>query len=38
MTGGRWVIRDGRHAEEDAIADAYRATVARMAGAEGTGP
>lgn len=30
MVGGRWVIREGRHAEEDAIAAWYRATVAGL--------
>lgn len=27
MVGGRWVIRDGRHDAEAAVADAYRATL-----------
>ncbi|MSP84051.1 MAG: formimidoylglutamate deiminase, partial [Alphaproteobacteria bacterium] len=27
MAGGRWIVRDGRHAHEDAVADAYRRTV-----------
>jgi formimidoylglutamate deiminase len=30
MVGGRWVVRGGRHAAEDAIAARYRATVARL--------
>jgi hypothetical protein len=30
MVGGRWVIREGRHPEEDAIAAWYRATVAGL--------
>ncbi|HSD43078.1 MAG TPA: formimidoylglutamate deiminase [Burkholderiales bacterium] len=30
MVGGRWVVREGRHAAEDAIAARYRATVARL--------
>lgn len=32
MVGGRWVIRDGRHAEEEKILDAYRAAMARLQG------
>ncbi len=31
MVGGRWVIRDGHHADEEAIAQAYRETAARLA-------
>ena len=31
MVGGAWVVRDGRHAEEEAIADTYRRTVAGLA-------
>lgn len=27
MVGGRWRVRDGRHIEREAIADAYRATI-----------
>lgn len=30
MVGGRWVVRDGRHADETRIADAYRATLRRL--------
>ena len=30
MCGGKWVIRNGHHADEDAIADAYRKTVGRL--------
>jgi len=33
MCGGRWVIRDGRHGNEDAIAEAYRAAVGRLTAA-----
>ncbi|MEE8276450.1 MAG: formimidoylglutamate deiminase [Alphaproteobacteria bacterium] len=29
MVGGRWVITDGRHRREDAIASAYRGVLAR---------
>ncbi|WP_347312829.1 formimidoylglutamate deiminase [Defluviimonas sp. SAOS-178_SWC] len=32
MIGGRWVIRDGRHPEEEAIRAAYRAAAARLFG------
>jgi formimidoylglutamate deiminase len=31
MVGGQWVVRDGVHCREQAIADAYRATLARLA-------
>jgi formimidoylglutamate deiminase len=31
MVGGRWRVRDGRHAEREPIAAAYRRTVARLA-------
>ncbi len=30
MVGGRWVVRDGRHAREEEIAARYRATLARI--------
>jgi formimidoylglutamate deiminase len=30
MVGGRWVVRDGVHCREAAIADAYRAAIARL--------
>ena len=30
MIGGRWVIRDGRHAEEEGIEAAYRETLRRL--------
>jgi len=30
MVGGRWVVRDGRHSDEAAIAAAYRAALARL--------
>lgn len=30
MVGGRWVIRDGRHTEEEAIRAAYRAVAATL--------
>jgi len=30
MVGGRWVVRDGRHDREDAVARDYRETVARL--------
>ena len=30
MCGGKWVIRNGHHADEEAIADAYRITVSRL--------
>jgi formimidoylglutamate deiminase len=30
MVGGRWVVRERRHAAEDAIAARYRKTVARL--------
>jgi formimidoylglutamate deiminase len=30
MVGGRWLVRDGRHARRDEIAAAYRATLARL--------
>ena len=31
MVGGRWRVRDGRHADREPIAAAYRRTVARLA-------
>jgi formimidoylglutamate deiminase len=31
LVGGRWVVRDGRHADEDAVLERYRRTVARLA-------
>jgi formimidoylglutamate deiminase len=31
MTGGRWVVRDTRHHDQDAIAARYRKTVAALA-------
>jgi formimidoylglutamate deiminase len=31
MLGGRWVVRDGRHRDEEAALDAFRRTVARVA-------
>jgi formimidoylglutamate deiminase len=31
MVGGRWVVRDGRHPEEDAVLARYRATLQRCA-------
>jgi hypothetical protein len=31
MLGGRWVVRDGRHRDEDAVLEAFRRTLARMA-------
>ena len=31
MVGGRWVVREGRHADQDAIAQRYRETVAALA-------
>ncbi len=30
MVGGRWLVRDRHHAQEDAIAAAYRAALARL--------
>jgi formimidoylglutamate deiminase len=30
LVGGRWVVRDGRHAEEEAVLERYRRTVARL--------
>ena len=30
MVGGRWVVRDGRHAQQEAIAEAYRLAMARI--------
>lgn len=30
MSGGRWVVRDGRHADEERVAAEYRAAVARL--------
>ena len=31
MVGGRWVVRDGRHPREEAIASAYRVVARRLA-------
>ena len=31
MLGGRWVVRDGRHADEEAVLEAFVRTVARVA-------
>ena len=31
MVGGRWVVRDGRHGDEEQIARAYREPVTRLA-------
>ncbi len=33
MIGGRWVVRDGRHAEEERITAAYRRVAAELASA-----
>jgi formimidoylglutamate deiminase len=33
MVGGRWLVRDGRHAEEDSIGARYRSTAEALAGA-----
>jgi formimidoylglutamate deiminase len=30
MAGGRWVVQDGRHARQDAVAEAYRAVAAHI--------
>jgi formimidoylglutamate deiminase len=30
MSGGRWIVRNGRHAEEDAVFSRYRAVLARL--------
>ena len=30
MVGGKWVVRDGRHGDEDVIAAAYRKTLAAL--------
>ncbi len=30
MVGGAWVVEDGRHRDEDTIAEAYRKTVTRL--------
>ena len=30
MVGGRWVVRDGRHIQQEAIADAYRRVMTRL--------
>jgi formimidoylglutamate deiminase len=30
LVGGRWVVRDGRHAEEEAVLERYRRTVALL--------
>lgn len=32
MVAGRWVIRDGRHPQEAAIRDGYRAAAATLFG------
>ncbi len=32
MVAGSWVVRGGRHEDEDAIADAYRGAISRLAG------
>lgn len=32
MVGGRWVVRDGRHPQQDAVAARYRAAVADLQG------
>ena len=32
MVGGRWIVRDGRHPEEDAIARTFVRTMERLAG------
>ncbi|CAG0950980.1 formimidoylglutamate deiminase [Burkholderiales bacterium] len=32
MLAGRWVVRDGRHRDEDAVLSAYRHAMARMGG------
>jgi hypothetical protein len=32
MVGGAWVVREGKHIREDAIAAAYKATIDRLAG------
>ena len=31
MVGGRWVVRDGHHADEDAVLARYRTTMAALA-------
>ena len=31
MVGGQWAVRDGRHTDEGAIADAYRSVIAAHA-------
>ncbi len=31
MVGGRWVVKDGRHRDRDAIRASFRATMARLA-------
>lgn len=31
MLGGHWVVRDGRHADEDAVLADYRRAIARVA-------
>ena len=33
MVAGQWVIRDGHHQEEDAVDDAFRATISKLAAA-----
>lgn len=30
MVGGRWVVRDGRHGAEDAIAETYKSTLGEL--------
>ena len=30
MVGGKWVVRDGRHEDEEAVAERYRATARRL--------
>ena len=30
MVGGRWVVRDGHHADEDAVLARYRSTIAEL--------
>ena len=32
MLAGRWVVRDGRHRDEEAVLDGYRRAIARIAG------
>ena len=33
MVGGRWVVRGGRHGEDERITDAYRRVAAELASA-----